>query len=59
MEALPWCIVLGDYAGDSMHDDGLPSPCDNLRRTVVQCALQQKVDVLSVWDVVSHVSLSV
>lgn len=56
---MPWCIMFGDYAVDSIYDDGLPIPCNYFSYTVVQCALQQKVDVLSVWDVVSHVAFFV
>jgi hypothetical protein len=51
--------VFGDYDINSISDDGLPVPCNYFPCAVVQFALQQKVYMLPVWDVVSHVAFFV
>ena len=51
--------MFGGYAINNIHDDGLPFTYNYFPRTVVQRALQQKVNMFSVWYVASNVALFV
>ena len=51
--------MFGGYAINSIHDDGLPVTYYYFPPTVVQRALQQKVNMFSVWYVASNVALFV